>query len=75
MRQYICEKKLDKKGLLVVDGKDYKYFKQVLRFVCGDMVHVRFFDGNLETMTVCKIDEKEKKIILQKCDVSVSDKK
>ncbi len=68
MRQYVSQNPLDKDGLLTIDGKDYRYLKQVLRLTAGDMVSVRFSDSALQNMTVSKISEKEKKIILQVCD-------
>ncbi len=44
--------------------------RNVLRLKAGDMIFVRLPDGKLQPMTVCQIDEKGKKIILQVCDVS-----
>ncbi|MBB5226978.1 16S rRNA (uracil(1498)-N(3))-methyltransferase [Treponema ruminis] len=68
MRQYISQKNLDSKGLLTIIGKDYRYLRNVLRLVTGDMIHVRLASGQLQPMTVCQIDEKTKKITLQACD-------
>lgn len=68
MRQYISQKNLDTSGLLTIIGKDYRYLRNVLRLMNGDMIHVRLPDGELQPMTVCKIDENSKKIILQVCD-------
>ena len=70
MRQYISQKALDSNGLLTIIGKDYRYLRNVLRLVAGDMIHVRLPDGALQPMTVCKIDEKGKKISLQICDLA-----
>ncbi len=67
MRQYIAQKQLDKNGLLTIIGKDYRYMRQVLRIVSGDMVQVRLPDGTLQNMTVCTVDEESKKIVLQIC--------
>ncbi len=67
MRQYVSQNPLSTDGLLSIDGKDYRYLKQVLRISVGDMVSVRFPDSGLQNMTVSRINEKEKKIILQVC--------
>ena len=69
MRQYISQKYLDTNGLLTIIGKDYRYLRNVLRLVAGDMIHVRLPNGELEPMTVCQVDEKAKKISLQVCDL------
>ncbi len=68
MRQYISQKNLDNDGLLEITGKDFRYMRQVLRLKIGDMVCVRFPDGKLQNMTLCKSDDSEKKILLQVCD-------
>jgi len=68
LRQYVSQKNLDTQGLLTIIGKDYRYLRNVLRLVTGDMIHVRLPGGELQPMTVCQIDEKGKKIILQVCD-------
>ena len=67
MRQFILEKNPDKKGIIVLGGKDYRYLFQVLRVKAGDMVSVRLPDGELKNSTVAKIDDKQKKITLQLC--------
>lgn len=67
MRQFILEKQSIKNGLIVLDGKDFRYLRQVLRVKTGDMVNVRLPDGNLENTTVAKIDDKGKNITLQIC--------
>lgn len=67
MRQYVSEKKLSKDGLLEISGKDFRYFRQVLRLKSGDMVLVRLPDGNLANMTLCRVDDAKKKILLQIC--------
>ncbi len=69
MRQYISQKNLDNEGLLTIIGKDYRYLRNVLRLVSGDMIHVRLPSGELQPMTVCQVDEKGKKIILQVCNL------
>lgn len=70
MRQYISQKNLDSDGLLTIIGKDYRYLRNVLRLVSGDMIHVRLPSGELQPMTVCLVDEKAKKITLQVCDIA-----
>ena len=67
MRQLIIEKNQDKDGLVVIDGKDYHYLRQVLRVKSGDMVNLRLADGVFYNSTVCKIDDSCKKITLQLC--------
>ena len=67
MRQYLAHEAPDKNGLLTVGGKDYRYMRHVLRLVPGDMVQVRVPDGALVPMTVCKVDESARNIVLQVC--------
>lgn len=67
MRQFILEKNPDKKGLIVISGKDFRYLRQVLRVKTGDMINVRLPDGNLKNSTVAQIDEQSKKITIQLC--------
>lgn len=67
MRQYVSDCQPDKKGLLTVSGKDYRYMKQVLRLAVGDMLKVRLPDGRLQNTTVCRINESERSIVLQVC--------
>ena len=67
MRQLIINQNQDKKGLVVIDGKDFHYLRQVLRVKAGDMVKLRLADGVLYNSTVCKIDDRSKKITLQLC--------
>lgn len=67
MRQYISQKNPDINGLLSIIGKDFRYLRNVLRISTGDMIYVRLPDGKLQNMTVAKIDESSKKIVLQIC--------
>lgn len=67
MRQFIAESFPDSRGILRLKGKDYRYFKQVLRMKTGDMIAVRLPDGRLQNMTVCTVEEKERCIELQIC--------
>ena len=67
MRQLILQKNQDKNGLVLVDGKDFHYLRQVLRVKVGDMVKLRLADGLPYDSTVCKIDDKGKTITLQLC--------
>lgn len=67
MRQFIAETFPDSKGILRIKGKDYRYFRQVLRTKNGDMISVRLPDGNLQNMTVCSVEEKSRCIELQIC--------
>ena len=67
MRQFIVEKNQIKNGLIQLEGKDYRYFRQVLRVRAGDMVSVRLPDGSLSNATVAKIDETSRCLTLQLC--------
>ncbi len=67
MRQLIIEKGKEKNGLIKLDGKDYRYLKQVLRVRAGDMLSVRLADGSLNNATVARIDEKTRSVTLQLC--------
>lgn len=70
MRQFISREFPDKKGLLRICGKDFRYLRQVLRLKTGDMFSVRFSDGTLQNTTVCNIDENSREIVLQICGKS-----
>lgn len=70
MRQFISKEFPDKKGLLRICGKDFRYLRQVLRLKPGDMLSVRFSDGTLQNTTVCAVDENSKEIVLQICGKS-----
>ena len=67
MRQLILQKNQDKSGLVLVEGKDFHYLRQVLRVKVGDMVNLRLADGLPYDSTVCKIDDTSKRITLQVC--------
>ena len=67
MRQLILQKNQDKNGLVLVEGKDFHYLRQVLRVKVGDMVNLRLADGLPYDSTVCKIDDSAKIITLQLC--------
>lgn len=67
MRQFISDSFPDKKGLLVLTGKNYRYFRQVLRIKPGDMVSVRLPDGKLQNMTLASADDSSKTLVLQIC--------
>ncbi len=67
MRQFIVEKGKEKNGLIKLDGKDYRYLRQVLRVRAGDMLSVRLSDGSLNNATVAQIDESAKIVTLQIC--------
>ena len=67
MRQFIVEKGREKNGLITLEGKDYRYFRQVLRVKPGDMVNVRLPDGALSNATVALVDEKQRRVTLQLC--------
>ncbi len=67
MRQFVSNKNPEN-GILVLVGKDFRYLRLVLRLSVGDMFSVRLPDGKLRNTTVSKIDDSEKKIVLQVCD-------
>ena len=67
MRQLILDKMPDKKGIVSVEGSDFKYLRQVLRVKSGDMINLRLSDGSLQNSTVVLTDDKSKKILLQIC--------
>ena len=67
MRQLIIENKQIRKGLIELEGKDYRYLKQVLRVRPGDMISVRLPDGSLNNATVARVDEAERRVVLQLC--------
>lgn len=67
MRQFISSEFPDKKGLLRICGKDFRYLRQVLRVKSGDMLSVRFADGSLRNTTVCLVDENSREILVQVC--------
>lgn len=67
MRQLILDKMPDKKGIVSVEGSDFKYLRQVLRVKSGDMINLRLLDGTLQNSTVAAVDDKSKKILLQIC--------
>ena len=73
MRQLIIEKGKEKNGLINLDGKDYRYLRQVLRVRNGDMISVRLPDGSLKNATVAKIDEAARCVTLQICADTASD--
>ena len=68
MRQFISAFLPDKKGILEISGKDYRYLRQVLRVKPGDMMCVRLPDETLVNTTVCEVNEEKRRVILQLCD-------
>lgn len=72
MRQLILQENPDKNGCFCISGKEYKYLYQVLRVRVGDMISIRALDDCLYNSTVAKIEENNKKIILQVCSTSVT---
>lgn len=66
MRQFIIDSEPDSNGLVYLDGKDFKYIRQVLRLRVGDMLKLSYGESVVNS-TVCFIDDKKKKITLQLC--------
>lgn len=64
MRQFVSDSELDSSLSLTIEGKKYHYLVNVLRSVVGDMIYVRLPSGILQPMTLSKIDEQKKKIVL-----------
>lgn len=75
MRQFIAENFPDKKGCLVIKEKQFHYLNSVLRLKIGDMIYVRLPNGKLQNMTLAKIDENKKNLILQVAGNSVENLK
>jgi RNA methyltransferase, RsmE family len=67
MRQFLSDARPDKKGMLQITGKDYRYLRKVLRVRAGDMIEVRPADGVLVPMTVCQINDASGSVTLQIC--------
>lgn len=71
MKQFVCKMPLEKNGTLVLEKKDFHYLRNVLRLNAGNMIKVRIENSSEEfsdlNMTICKIDDAQKKIVLQKC--------
>lgn len=65
MRQFISDSELDSSGCLSVSGKKYRHMVQVLRADIGDMIFVRLPGGEIQQMTVAKINQAEKTLLLQ----------
>lgn len=65
MRQFISDSELDDSGCLTVSGKKFRHMVQVLRVAPGDMIHARLPDGSIQPMTVAKINQAEKNLVLQ----------
>ena len=42
MRQFIIDTEPDSKGLVYIEGKDFKYIRQVLRLCVGDMIKLSY---------------------------------
>lgn len=66
MRQLILENQSIKNGTILLESKDFKYLRQILRVKVGDMITIRL-NGELQSSTVASIDDNSKKIILQIC--------
>lgn len=55
MRQFVSATPPSSDGRLVVQGKDFRYLRQVLRLQCGQVVNVRLPSGELKKMVVEQI--------------------
>ena len=65
MRQYVARNNFDSKGILCIEGKDFRYLRRVLRLKTGDMLNLRLPGGELVNATVCVIDDAAGKIMIQ----------
>ena len=65
MRQFVSECMPDHKGYILVEGKKAKHLISVLRASVGDMLYARLPNGVLQSMTVSRIEEGRKSILLQ----------
>ena len=65
MRQFIAQEEPDSKGCLCIEGKNFRYFRSILRVSAGDMIDVRLPSGKLTSMTVASVDSEKKRLILQ----------
>lgn len=72
MRQFVIDSLADSKGMILVEQKDFKYIRQVLRLCVGDMIKV-CSKGISYDATICSIDDSKKKILLQLCDLPTKD--
>lgn len=73
MRQFILQNQTVKNNLITLEGKDFRYLRQVLRVKTGDMLNVRTQYGILYNTTVSQIDDKSHIIILQICGEKYSE--
>ncbi len=73
MRQFILDGQKIVNGLVTIEGKDFRYLRQVLRVKAGDMLSLRLENGELSQATVAKIDEKARKVIVQLCGADGND--
>lgn len=64
MRQFVADVMPDSNGCISVAGKRFHYLSSVLRAESGDMIYVRLPNGVLQQMTVAKVDDTSKNIIL-----------
>ena len=67
MRQFVSAEAPDTRGLLRIEGKDFRYLRKVLRIKNGDMIEVRLPTKGLVPMTVCRIDDTSGQVTLQIC--------
>ncbi len=72
MRQFLSQSYPDRKGLIFITGKDFRYMRQVLRTKPGDMVSIRLPDGTLQNTTVAQISEETRTLTLQVCSSKCS---
>lgn len=68
MRQFILQSQIPKNNLIVLEAKDFRYLRQVLRSKTGDMLKVRTKEGILYNAVVLKIDDKSHTITLKICN-------
>ena len=64
MRQFVSETALDSDGCIRIGGEKFHYLSAVLRLVPGDMLYVRLPDGELQQMTVARVDASDRTMLL-----------
>ncbi len=64
MRQIVSEHELASDGTLLLTGKQAYHLCKVLRVTSGDMLYVRLPKGVLQPMTVSRVDENAKELVL-----------
>ena len=73
MRQFVSDSGLDGDGCIRVGGEKFHYLSSVLRLVPGDMLYVRLPSGQLQQMTVARVDGTARQILLSQAGQAPED--